>query len=75
MPRIGVVITDEMNEVLQGIADEQGATISNLIRMAVVEFLEKKGKSIEKPRIRWGGSRHKGKVESQEDAEALEEEQ
>lgn len=57
MPRMAVVLSDEISEALKEIADERGATISNLIRMSIVEFLERNGKVIKKKRIAWGGDR------------------
>lgn len=60
MPTWGVNVSDEMDEALKEIAEERGATISNLVRQAVAEYLAKQGKPVNAKMTTWGG--HKKKV-------------
>lgn len=56
MPRWGIVVTDEMDEAVKGLADERGATISNLVRLIVKEYLAEHGQQVE-GKMKWGGKR------------------
>lgn len=56
MAKLGVTITPEMEAALSELARERGATLSNLIRLALTEYLERQGKSVPTG-VKWGGKR------------------
>lgn len=49
-----------MDEAAKRLAEERGATLSNLIRMIVAEYLAEHGKKID-AKVRWGGTRKRSK--------------
>lgn len=59
MPTWGINVSEEMDEAIKAIAEERGATISNLVRQAVAEYLTKQGKPVKANVKTWGGHKKK----------------
>ena len=56
MQRLGFNVTDDMSEALRELNEETQVPISVMLRQALEEYLEKKGRVVE-GKIRWGGNR------------------
>jgi hypothetical protein len=56
MPRWGITVTDEMDEAMKRVAEKRGATISNLVRQVIADFLVENGEDVE-TKVTWGGAR------------------
>lgn len=65
MARLGLRITDEMGDALKQEAAKTRILSSELVRMALEEFLAKRGYKLEST-IEWGGNRHGDKAENEE---------
>lgn len=67
MPRVGLIIEDELHEAINQEAEKTHILPSELMRMAMREFMERRGYSIPH-KVRLGGKREgagrKGKLES-----------
>ena len=55
--RIGINVTHSMAVALKSEAERRGATLSNLMRLILVEYLRNAGYEVDST-IRWGGDRH-----------------
>lgn len=56
MPKLAVTITDEMQNALDEEAGKRGAPVSSVVREAIKEFFQKRGKKIDGG-VTWGGNR------------------
>lgn len=56
MAKLGVTIPSAMDKALTEIAEQRGAPVSALVREAIHEWLEKRGKKVES-KVTWGGDR------------------
>ena len=54
--RITLTLPDDMREALMLVAEQRGASMSNLIRMAVADMLAKEGHTVNSF-VSWGGDR------------------
>ncbi len=62
MPTWGIKVSEEMDEAIKAVAEERGATISNLVRQAVAEYLTKQGKPVKAKVKTWGGHKKNATV-------------
>jgi predicted transcriptional regulator len=55
----GITVTDEMDEAMKRLMEKHGATLSNIVRQAVAEYLTANGEPVnaQKARLQWGGKR------------------
>lgn len=56
MPKLGLTITDEMEEGLRKESQRTGAPIAALVREAIAKLLNERGIPIEE-NVTWGGNR------------------
>lgn len=56
MPRIIATVTDDTEKALTQIQEATNTPVAVLVREALNEYLEKRGKKVD-TRVRWGGKR------------------
>ncbi len=54
--RISLTLPDDMREALAELSRQRGASMSNLVRLAVADMLEAEGYEVERF-VAWGGDR------------------
>lgn len=70
MPTWAVNVTEEMDEVVRDMTEEHGATISNIVRIAMAEYLAKHGKPVESGVGQWGGRKKSKRDERKKPADS-----
>jgi predicted transcriptional regulator len=68
MPRLLITITDEMDAELRQIAEKRSAPLAALVREAIEEWLERRGREV-KSDVVWGRRPTSGETSSKENEE------
>ena len=66
MPRIGVTITDQMEQALKAESERTHIPLSSLVRLAVADLLQERGWEINGD-VSWGGYRERDAKQETED--------
>lgn len=56
MPKWGIVVSSEMDKAMRKVTKQQGATVSNVVRLLVEQYLKEHGVELQED-VQWGGNR------------------